>query len=70
MKILTKKLLSMVLEEIQVEKIQILIVNDSEEARNQLRNILEEEQEFRIVGEAETGKRPRTKQGGCCLILF
>ncbi len=44
-----------------MEKIQILIVNDSEEARNQLRNILEEEQEFRIVGEAENGEEAQNK---------
>jgi len=44
-----------------VEKIQILIVNDNEEARNELRNILEEEPDFRIVGEAESGEEAQNK---------
>ncbi|MGI6685608.1 MAG: AAA family ATPase [Bacillota bacterium] len=44
-----------------MEKIQILIVNDNEEARSQLRSMLEEEQEFRIVGEAENGEEAQNK---------
>ncbi|MEL7563577.1 MAG: response regulator [Dehalobacterium sp.] len=44
-----------------MEKIQILIVNDHEEARNNLRHLLEQEQEFQVVGEAVNGEEAQTK---------
>lgn len=44
-----------------MDKIQILIVNDSEEERNNLWHLLEQEQEFQVVGEAANGEEAQTK---------
>ncbi|ATW26022.1 hypothetical protein DCMF_15695 [Candidatus Formimonas warabiya] len=45
----------------EVERVQILIVNDHDEARNDIRRILEQEAEFRVVGEAVNGEEALNK---------
>lgn len=49
------------MEVFQLEKIQILIVNDIEESRDQIRNILAKEKEFLVVGEAVNGEEALNK---------